>query len=508
MQEPRAAFGPFEFDRANGTLWRDGVLVPIGGRGAALLGALLGALLEAEGEVVRKDTLIERAWPGVLVEENNLTVQIGVLRRALGRRADGSHWIATAARAGYRLLREPDRAGMPAIAVMPFVTMDKVGSFADGLVEDLVTALSRFRTFAVVARTSAETFRGKTVEARQIARALGVRYLIEGSVRRDGRRVRLTAQLIEGESGLHLWSEKLDGTLEDVFDFQDRLVERVVGVFEPQIRRAEIDRARRKRPESLDAYDLYLHALPLMHGPRVERLENYDEAIEILDRAIEIDPGFAPALALCAWAHEKRLTRGGVAPLGVDDAEAAIELADRALAGDSSDAMVLMIAGALRLTILGDAARAFPLLQRAETLNPNSLLIATTAAYCFWHSGQIEESIGSFSRALALSPWAAEASQTMSGLARAHLSAGRLEEALNWGLRVLESTEGLDFAHCVVAAAYLHLGRRADAEAQVREMLAIWPNLTLERLLGHDTAPKAQHQLLVQGLLEAGLPRA
>lgn len=504
MADERIAFGPFEFDRGSGTLWREGASVPLGGRGAALL----GVLLEARGEVVRKDALIERVWPGAIVEENNLTVQIGVLRRALGRREDGSHWIATAARAGYRLVREPEAGGMPAIAVLPFVAMDHVGSFADGLVEDLITALSRFRTFAVAARTSTEAYRERAMDARQVARSLGVRYLIEGSVRRTERRVRVTATLIEGSSGLHLWSEKLDGTIEDIFDFQDRLIERVVGVFEPQLRRAEIARARRKRPENLDAYDLYLHALSLMQTVRVVQLEDYGEAIGLLERAIAADPGFAPALAMCAWAHEKRYTRGGAAPDGVDDVTEALALAERALEADGNDAVVLMIAGALRLTLRGDATTAFPLLRRAGALNPNSLMIATTVAYCFWHAGQIEESIANFSRALTLAPLGGEAALTMSGLARAHMSAGRLEEALSWGLKVLEATEGLDFAHCVVAAAYVHLGRQDDAEARVQRMRTIWPSLTVDQLLGHDTAPKAQHRLLLQGLVKAGLPRA
>jgi TolB-like protein len=504
MGRGRVCFGPFEFDRAGNTLWREGGLVPLGGRAAALL----AALLEAEGAVVGKDALIERAWPGVVVEENNLAVQIGLLRRTLGRRGDGTPWIATVARAGYRLVREAEPGGMPAIAVLPFVTLDAVGSFADGFVEDLITALSRFRTFTVVARTSSESFRGSGKDARQIARALGVRYLIEGSVRRDGRRVRVTAQLIDGASGVHLWAEKLDGTLGGIFDFQDRLVERVVVAFEPQLRRAEIERARRKRPESLDAYDLYLRALPLMHGVRTIRLDDYDESIAILEQAIASDPRFAPALALCAWAHEKRFTRGGSAPPGVDDRAAALALAQRAFEADPDDAIVLMIAGALRLTLGGDAATAFPLLRRAEALNPNSVLIATVAAYCFWHAGQIEASIASFSRVVTLSPWSAELAVPMEGLARAHLSAGHVEEALRWALRALETTDGLNFAHGVVVAAYVQLGRRAEAEAQVRRMLAIWPDLTLEQLLGRDTAPKAQHLLLAQGLVQAGLPPA
>ncbi|MDB5539678.1 MAG: Adenylate cyclase [Devosia sp.] len=499
-------FGPFRFDRGSRTLWRDGALMQLGGRGAALL----QALLEADGAVVPKDALIARAWPGIVVEESNLAVQIGGLRKVLGRRDDGSVWIATAARAGYQLVREAagngEGKGMPAIAVLPFVAMDEVGSFADGFVEDLLTALSRFKTFAVAARTSAEAFRNGGTDVRKIARTLGVRYVIEGSVRRTGDRIRLTAQLIDGANGLHLWSEKLDGTLEDIFDFQDRLVAGVVMMFEPYIRQAEIERARRKRPENLDAYDLYLKALALMRGVVSKTLDTFDEAINLLDQAIALDPGFAPALALCAGAHESRLTHGGVAPQGVDDRRELLELSERALAADSNDANVLMTTGTNRLMHNGDETGGFPLLLRAEALNPNSLVVANVTAFCFWHAGRTEESIARFSRVIAMARTAPEVVWPMSGLSQAYLSAGRFEEALHWGLRVLERTDKLDFAHCQVVAAYAHLGRQADAEARLRKTLALWPDLTVERLIGPKATPRARFRFLEEGLLKAGLP--
>ncbi|MGB3337956.1 MAG: winged helix-turn-helix domain-containing protein, partial [Devosia sp.] len=175
MGATHISFGPFEFDCDSGTLSRKGAAVPLGGRGAALL----RALLDAEGGVVSKQVLMDQAWPDAIVEETNLPVQIGALRKILGKRKDGSPWVTTAARVGYRLARDVAGEGLPAIAVLPFVAMDDVGSFADGFVEDLVTALSRFKTFTIAARVSTEQFRGGG-DAREIARALGVRYLIEG----------------------------------------------------------------------------------------------------------------------------------------------------------------------------------------------------------------------------------------------------------------------------------------------------------------------------------------
>jgi TolB-like protein len=281
------SFGPFTFDRAQMKLSRGGQSVSLGTRGAALL----AALADARGGVVSKDTLIEAAWPGTVVEEANLTVQIAALRRALGRWSDAEEWIVTVPRAGYRLVWSEDSAGTaaagaPAVAVLPFENLSsdpEQTHLADGLVEEIITALSKFRTFAVVARHSTFAYKGRATDVRTVARELGVRYVLEGSVRRAGGRVRVAAQLIEGSSGAHLWAEKFEGPAVDIFDFQDQIANSVIGLIEPRIRKAEIDRARRKRPESVDAWDLYVQAVPLVYGANVPA---YTEAVDLLDRAL------------------------------------------------------------------------------------------------------------------------------------------------------------------------------------------------------------------------------
>jgi TolB-like protein len=510
MTEQRVAFGPFVFDAKDATLWRDGMLVPLGGRGAALL----AALLDANGGVVSRSALLDCAWPGVAVEDGNLAVQIATLRKVLGTRADGQEWIATIPRVGYRLVRDAAAIGAkdgerPAIAVLPFLNLSRDPEqdyFADGMVEDLITALSRFRPFAVVARNSSFVYKGRAVDVREAARALGVRYVLEGSVRRSGERVRVSAQLIDGESGAHLWAENLDGAVDKMLDFQDRIAARLIGLIEPEIHRAELDRSRRKRPENLGAYDLYLRALPLLHVNGVQRLEHYDEAIDVLDRAIVLDPNFAPVLALAAWAHEKRLTRAGVPPPGVDDAAAAIDLAERAMHADDGDAFVLMVAGVVMMTVRGEPEAGFALIRRAYAINPNSQAIAKVVGYAHWHRGRFDDALSCTLRALQLSPAGGQAIRCMSQMARVSLSAGRIEDALTWGLRTMDNPAPTDFALGVTAACYAHMGRLVDAQAIVGTTLAIWPKLTIATLMGPGGRPDTHDRVLVEGLARAGMP--
>jgi TolB-like protein len=512
MSGQRVAFGPFIFDTKDATLWRDGAPVPLGGRGAALLAALIAA----DGGILTRSELIDTVWPNIAVEDGNLAVQVATLRKVLGTRADGAEWIATVPRVGYRLSRDGAAQaaasdGRPAIAVLPFLNLSSDTEqeyFADGVVEDLITALSRFRAFAVIARNSSFVYKGRAVDIREAARSLGVRYVLEGSVRRSQKRVRVSAQLIDGATGAHLWAENLDGTIGDMLDFQDRVTSSVVGLIEPEIHRAEIERSRRKRPENLEAYDLYLQALPLLHVNGVQHLEHYDEAIDLLDRALELDPGFAPVLALAAWAHEKRLTRSGAAPPGVDDSAAAIALAERAMRAADGDPFVLMVAGVVLMTVKGESDAGYALIKRAYALNPNSQAIGKVVGYAHWHRGNFDDAATCTLRALQLSPAGGQGVRCMSQMARVNLSAGRIEDALIWGLRTMDSPAATDFALCVTAACYAHMGRLDDARATVDATLAIWPALTIASLLGPGGRPDVHDRLLVDGLTRAGMPAA
>lgn len=462
--DSKRSFGPFTFDTGTQSLWRAGTPIALGSRAASIL----TALISANGEVVRHSQLLSVGWQGAIVEDSNLAVQIASLRRILGPREDGEEWIATVPRVGYRLSAPLSSSvtGKPSLAVLPFENMSPGADqayVADGLVEDLITAFARFRSFAVIARHSAFAYKGKQFDIRDAARSLGVRYIVEGSVRRAGEKIRISVQLIDGASGEHIWAEKLDGPVGELFDFQDRITRTVVGFIEPEIRQAEIDRARRKHPQNLDAYDYYWRALPLLqtaHG------QGYHDAVEMLDRAVALEPGFATFLATAAYAHDKRRGKWG-SPPGVDDNKLALDLSDRAMVADSNDPFVLLVAGVVMLNVKRDGPAGLALARRAYELNPNAVLICNITAYLEWAQGNFDKSIACAQHGLKLSPGVREVFWSLSTIARAHLSAGRFEEALVWAQRSLEANPQQDQMHAVVAAAYALLGQVELAERSV-----------------------------------------
>jgi TolB-like protein/Flp pilus assembly protein TadD len=471
-------FGPFTFDRQRMTVARDGTAHPIGTRGTALL----AQLVDANGEVVGKEALLQAAWPGRIVEEANLTVQIAALRKALGAREDGEDWIATVPRVGYRLVAGEEaqpHAARPSIAVLPFANLSSDSEqeyFADGIVEDIITALSRFRTFAVVARNSTFVYKGRAVDIREAAKTLGVRYLLEGSVRRAGDRVRVAAQLIEGATGEHLWAENFDGTVADIFDFQDSITSATVGFIEPQIRKAEIERATRKRPESMDAWDLYVQALPLVHSSKVS---DYTKAIELIDRAVAIDPNYAPALALAAWAHEKRYTFGGPAlPDHASDLSVCLSLAERAVEADPDDALALVQLGWMRIYLREDP-KGIELVRRALALNPNNVSVLDFAAVALIFTGDLDDVIATATKALHLSPGSPNNYALLSHISNAHNAAGRFEQAVEFGERAVELAPGFVYGHMHLGVSYAHLGRIEEARREIAIVSKLRPDITI-----------------------------
>jgi adenylate cyclase len=317
----------------------------------------------------------------------------------------------------------PDR---PSIAVLPFQNMSgdrEQDYFADGMVEDIVTGLSRIKWLFVIARNSSFVYKGKAADVRQVGRELGVRYVLEGGVRKAGGRLRITAQLVEAETGAHLWADKYDGAIEDVFDLQDRITDQVVGVVEPNLRRSEIERSRRKRPENLDAYDLFLRALPHLQArmPDQGRI-----AIPFLEQALKLDPDYAVARAHLAWCHEWCFTRGG---LDETDRTAALHHARTAIASGIDDAASLAIAGWVIIVLTKEHEMALGVIERALSLNASCATAHYFAGLVNAFADHANAAAFHAHRALRLSPFDPSAFEAHLTLGMAALTEGKYDEA-------------------------------------------------------------------------------
>ncbi|HQZ12077.1 MAG TPA: winged helix-turn-helix domain-containing tetratricopeptide repeat protein [Devosia sp.] len=497
-----STFGPFALDRRRAALTRDGADVAIGHKGYALL----EALFDAGGETVGKAALMERAWPGTIVEEGNLTVQIAALRKALGEDADS--YIVTVPRVGYRLAVPPPpeaAPGRPLVAVLPFNNMSGDQSqeyFADGIVEDIITALSRFRSFAVIARNSSFVYKGRAVDVRQVARELGVRYVLEGSVRLAGDRLRVTAQLIDADSGSHLWADKFDGRVAEVFDMQDRITESVVTIVEPRIRWAEIDRSRRERPGSLAAYDLYLRAIPRFVA---ETPADNEAAYDLFCRAIALDPHYAPALSLAAGALTNQISMGWP-PLVPNNRARCIELMEAALLHGSDDATVLARCSTMLIHSAHDYDRGMQMIARALDVNPNNITVLICAGIVHLHCGSVEAAIGYARRALTLSPGDSDGYFSMTTISHANMILGDYAKALEWAERAQALNPRNNPTHWMLIAANAQLGRMTEARRRVAEFHAMVPQVTIASIVaGQPGKDPARLAAVIEGLRMAGM---
>src|SRR5712671_5663530 len=325
MSGEQVTFGRFRFDLGRRELSRDGIPVRLGNRALDVLSVLAAA----RGDVVTKDELLARVWPGQVVEENNLQVQVSALRKALDEEKSGQSYLVTVPSRGYRLIgvagssHAPALPDKPSIAVLPFQNMSddpQQEYFADGIVEDIITALCHMRWLFVIARDSSFAYKGRTADVKQVGRELGVRYVVEGGVRKAAQRVRITAQLIDASTGAHLWADHFDGGLEDIFDLQDQVTASVVGAIAPKLEQAEIERAKRKPTESLDAYDYFLRGMANFY--QRSRKAN-DDALQLFYKAIEFDPDFATAYGMAAWCYAWRKISGWMTDPAQEVAEGA-----------------------------------------------------------------------------------------------------------------------------------------------------------------------------------------
>lgn len=495
------SLGPFRLDVDAKMLFRGTQPVALGHRAISVL----HLLVQRPGILVSKDALMKGAWAGLAVEENNLAVQIAALRRVFGEVSGGEDWIETLPRRGYRFvgevgIGEPGVAvstaplgtgsfnlalpSQPSIAVLPFDNMTsdpEQDYFADGMVEEITTALSRFRSLFVIARNSSFTYKGRAVDVKQVGRELGVRYVLEGSIRKAGNRLRITGQLIDASTGAHLWADRVDGSLEDVFYLQDEVATSVVGAIAPRVERAEIERVKRKPTESLDSYDYYLRGMASYHTPPFANRASTTEALRLFSRAIDLDPEFAAAYAMAAYCYVMRKGSGNLADPVLESAEAA-RLAHRAIGLGPDDAHAISTGGFVLAFVCSDLDTAAALIDRAIALNPNLAAAWFYSGYVKLWLGAPDVSIEHFARAMRLSPVDPTMPRMLAATADAHFHAGRHDEAASWAGLALRDAPDHHNALRISAASNALSGQLERAGRSIARLRQVDPILRLSNL--------------------------
>jgi TolB-like protein len=489
---------------------------------------LLLYLIENRNQVVTRDDVLQAVWKGRIVSESTLTSHVNAVRKAIGDTGKEQRLIRTVSRKGLRFVgtvREdehqeraaavPDIAGQnsvptlpdsPSIAVLPFRNLSgDTGQdyFADGVVEDIITALSRIRWLFVIARNSSFTYKGRTVDEKQVGRELGVRYVVEGSVRQSESRVRITGQLVDATTGTHIWAERFEGTLDNIFELQDQIATSIVGAIASQLERAEIERARRKPTGNLSAYDHYLRAMPHVHrGTR----EAIDEALPLFHEAIALDPEFASAHAMAAWCHCWRKINGWMTDRPREYADG-IRLARLAVELGKDDAVALARAGHTLAHLAGDLDGAVALLDKALVLNPNLASAWFLGGFLRAERGDPEDAIEYFTRAMRFSPLDPEMFRMQAGMAMSHLLAGRFDLALSWAEQSFRQLPSFAFVVLVIAACHALSGRIEQAQAAADHLRHLDPAFRISKLEDWIPIRRPEHRAsLINGLRLAGLP--
>jgi TolB-like protein/Flp pilus assembly protein TadD len=373
----------------------------------------------------------------------------------------------------------------PSIAVLPFENLSsdpEQDYLADGIADDVITGLSKFRSLFVIARSSSFSFKGVSTDVRQIASELGVRYVLQGSLRKAGDRIRVTGQLVDAETGKHMWADRFDDKLKDLFAVQDQITSSIIQAIEPEIGKAERDRARRKPPDNLDAWSLYQRALTAYFETREEKLV---EATTLFDRLNEIEPGFAPGFAMAADTRSRLVVhyRSNSAP---DLLKEASKKATIALALDAEDPVSLWADGRVK-TMCHEYDQAVPQIERAIALNPNYAMAYHALGFVLTHSGDSERAIEQQDTAIRLSPNDAFMSGFCSVKGECLLRLGRYEEALITAYQAIGSPNPRYWAYACLAAAAAELGRQDEAGRAAADLMALKPDF-LEHvgLLAHS----------------------
>jgi len=485
---------------------------------------LLDYLIRNRERVVSKDHLISAVWNGRIVSDAALTTRLNAARNAIGDSGDEQRLIKTLPRKGFRFVgtvREaqnglaaialnrrlpvddaeplvlPDR---PSIAVLPFQNMSgdpDQDYFADGMVDEITTALSRFKSLFVIARHSSFTYKGKALDIKQVGSELGVRYVLEGSVRKAAGQVRIIGQLIDAASGKHLWADRFEGDLSDIFALQDRMTESVVSAIAPKMLQTEIDLAAR-RPNNLSAYDLCLRAFPHLYS---WTRGGSTEALRLASRALEIDPRYGFAATQAGSCHLINVNQGWTADPKSEIAEG-LRLIRLALSIDGNDDVALSILGWATASFSDDYDTAKKMGDRAVALNANSAFAWELRGFTYELAGQPEEAIRSFERAIRLSPFDPWLPRRFTGMGIALIGLGRFDEAVAAAKNALQTNQTYGPAYRCLAAALAHLGRDAEARKTVAQLLEIEPLFRISEWVAHTG--QWQAQMYIDGLRKAG----
>jgi len=389
------------------------------------------------------------------------------------------------------------------IAVLPFDNLSGDPSqeyFADGIVEEIITGLSRIKWLFVISRNSSFIYKGKLVDLTTVGRELGVRYVLRGSVRRSGDQVRLTGQLAETSTAVHIWADRYDGTLGDIFSLQDQMTMSVIGAVEPTLRKAEVERARRKRPENLDAYDLFLRALPLAGTAMPEDAE---KALGLLEEAIRLEPDYAAAHGFIAWCHEQRYLRAGLHP---EAREAALRHARAAIETGSDDAMALAMGGFVVGILARDYDRALDAIDRSLALSPSSAIAFGFSSIIRVLKGEDHTAIEHARMGIRLGPYDPLIYLPYVGLAYAHFFAGNFVDAASAAGRASAANPRFSVPRYLHTAALVRLGQLEEARSLGKVLLELQPGFTISGLVSGNITTRERMALLADALAEAGLP--
>jgi TolB-like protein len=517
----RYLFEEYAFDTDRRELHRGADVVSV----APQVFDVLDYLIRNRERVVSKDDLINAIWNGRIVSDAALTTRLNVARSAIGDSGYEQRLIKTLPRKGFRFVglvletqgpagaevadnrEEPPKPALtlpdkPSIAVLPFTNLSsdpEQDYFADGIVDDITTALSRFRLLFVIARNSSFTYKGRAVDIKQVGRELGVRYLLEGSVRKAAGKIRITSQLIDATTGAHLWVDRFEGDLSDIFALRDAVTANVVSAIQPKLLQAEIELAVR-RPSNLSAYDLYLRAAP--HYYSMTR-EGMAEALRLLSRALEIDPRYGAAASLAGYCRTLNLILGRAIDPQSEIKEVA-RLSQLVLSIDENDPEPLAFAGWAKAFLAADFVAATEMVDQAVALNPNSAIAWSYRGMTYQFAGQAEEAVRSFERGVRLSPLDPMLYATLTGMGLAFISLGRFDEAIAAAAKALRKNPTFTPAYRCLAAALANLGRDAETKEAVGRLLELEPDFRISEWAARNRQWRTG--LLVNSLRKAGLP--